>query len=164
MSYLMRGQIDRARDFIRLDAGSEWAAFMNSVAAMRSGKREEGLESAKLISGNSRLLGNLVQACLAGTPPPELERVGREAEPVVMAEADPERRFSFGEVLYFCNQKDAGLRAIQSAIRGNYCAYDALQHDPMLAKLRGMHEYGALLNQAKACQNGFLAARNRERP
>ena len=164
MTYLMMGKIDRAQDFIRLDAGSEWAAYENTVAAMRTGRLEDARESSRAIATNLGLNGNLLQACVSSAASSEMERIGREAERMAQSQADPERRFSFGEVLFFCNQTDAGLRTMQGAIEGNYCAHEALQHDPMLARLRSMHEYGPLLNQAKACEDSFLAARDRDRP
>jgi len=49
---------------------------------------------------------------------------------------------------------------LRSAIAQNYCAYSALQTDPLLVKLRGTPEFNELLAAAKACQNRFLAQRN----
>ena len=160
----MLGEIDRAQDFIRLDAGSEWAAYQNTVAALRTGRFEEARENVRAISANVRLIGNLLQACVSNAAPSELERMGRDAERMAQSQGDPERRFSFGEVLVFCNQTEAGVRVMHDAIGANYCATEALPRDPLLVKLRATHEYSSLVAQAKSCQDTFLAARRRNKP
>ena len=48
---------------------------------------------------------------------------------------------------------------LKSAIEGKYCAYTALQKDPLLASLRSTPEYTQLLSAAKQCQDNFLAQR-----
>ena len=60
----------------------------------------------------------------------------------------------------YCGQKDAALRLLKSAIEQNYCAYTALQNDPLLVKFRGTPEFSELLSTAKQCQNRFLAQRD----
>jgi len=62
--------------------------------------------------------------------------------------------------LSYCGQKDAALHLLRNAIEHNYCAYTALQTDPLLVKLRGTLEFSELLAAAKECQNRFLAQRN----
>jgi hypothetical protein len=57
-----------------------------------------------------------------------------------MVEPDPERRYANGAMLACCGQKDVALRAIASAIDKGYCAYEGLQHDPLLANVRGSSE------------------------
>jgi hypothetical protein len=56
--------------------------------------------------------------------------------------------------------KYASLRLLKSAVQQNYCAYTALQTDPLLVKLRGSPEFDDLLAAAKGCQNRFQAQRN----
>ena len=59
----------------------------------------------------------------------------------------------------FCDQKDAAVRLLKSAIDGRYCSYQGLQKDPLLASLRGTQEYAQLLAAAKQCQDNFLVER-----
>jgi hypothetical protein len=59
----------------------------------------------------------------------------------------------------FCGEKDVALRLLKSAIEGKYCAYAALQRDPLLTSLRGTPEFTQLLSAAKQCQDDFLAER-----
>jgi hypothetical protein len=48
---------------------------------------------------------------------------------------------------------------LKSAIEHNYCAYQTLQSDPLLGKLRGASEFGEVLSAAKDCRDRFLAER-----
>lgn len=43
------GKTQRAEDFIRLDAGSEWAPYVTTSLLLREGKVEEAREAAKHI-------------------------------------------------------------------------------------------------------------------
>jgi len=65
-----------------------------------------------------------------------------------------------GNVMAYCGQKDAALRLLKSAVEHNYCAYNTLQSDPLLVKLRGTPEFSELPSAAKECQNRFLAQRD----
>ena len=65
-----------------------------------------------------------------------------------------------GTMLAYCGQKDAALRLLRRAVGQNYCAYTALQTDPLLAKFRGTPEFSGLLSAAKECQSKFWAHRD----
>jgi hypothetical protein len=54
-----------------------------------------------------------------------------------------------------CDNQGSGLN-VGGAIQANYCAYAALQADPLLAKLRASPQFGQLLSGAKECQRRFL--------
>jgi hypothetical protein len=49
---------------------------------------------------------------------------------------------------------------IEGAIQKNYCAFEALQNDPLLAKSRQTAEFRKLLSEATVCQDRFLSERN----
>jgi hypothetical protein len=48
---------------------------------------------------------------------------------------------------------------LTTAIEHNYCAYESLQADPLLAKLRGTPVFSELQSAGKRCQQGSGAAR-----
>jgi len=77
----------------------------------------------------------------------------------MLSNPDPENRYDAATSFAFCGQPQAAVRLLKRAIDGNYCAYQALQQDPMLTSLRTMPEYSQLLSAAKKCQDEFLAAR-----
>jgi serine/threonine protein kinase/Tfp pilus assembly protein PilF len=161
--FLQLGKTARARDFIRLDAGSEWAAFANTMTLEREGKISEARESARAISTNPYYHKVFVEACLQERPPSDMNRIVRETESSIMAEPDPEPHYFHGARMIYCDQKDSALHLLKSAIANNYCAFTALQRDPLLVKVRSTPEFGPLLSAAKECQQKFLAERDRSR-
>jgi hypothetical protein len=72
---------------------------------------------------------------------------------------DPENRYLFAGDMAFCGEKAAALRLLKTAIDARYCAYQAIQKDPMFASLRSTPEFTQLLSAAKQCRDTFLAER-----
>jgi hypothetical protein len=59
----------------------------------------------------------------------------------------------------FCGETDMALRLLKTAVEGHYCAYTALQKDPLMATLRSAPEFSQLLATAKQCQDTFVSQR-----
>ena len=157
--FVQLGKPQRAMDFVRLDPGSEWAAYASVSILLRQGKLDEARQRVEGMSANPHYHRDLLQACLNPHEESQLRRIASEVETAVLSETDPEPRYFQGTILAFCGQNDAAVRVLKSAIEHNYCAYDSLQTDPLLAKLRGTHEFSELLSAAKECRDGFLAQR-----
>jgi eukaryotic-like serine/threonine-protein kinase len=156
--FVMLGKTERAMDFVRLDAGSEWAAIFMPSILLREGKLVEARESVKRMPLNAPWR-RFLEVCLDPRQP-ELDRVARETEAVSLADPDPENRYDTGALMAICGQRDIALRLLRSAVESYYCAYSALQADPALVKLRQTPEFPQLLSTAKDCQQRFLAERN----
>ena len=154
------GKPQRAMEFVRLDAGSEWAARQTAFILIGQGKLSEARQSIQRMSDAPLVGHDLLQVCLVPQQASQLDSAAQKIETAALAGVDAEPRYAFGTLLSYCGQKDAALRLLRSAIEQNYCAYTALQSDPLLVKLRGTPEYSQLLSAAKQCQNRFLAQRN----
>jgi len=146
------GQTDRAMDFVHLDAGSEWAAYVTPSILLRAGKIPEAREAVKKISSNPRYHRNLLEACLGEKPASEVDKTVQEEENLVLSEPDPEPWYYLGTIMAFCGKPDIALHMIRSAVEANYCAYSALLSDPLLAKLRSNREFDKVLTAADQCQ------------
>jgi len=144
-------------DFVRLDAGSQWAASATPSILLREGKMEEARESVKrtALDDPDR---KLLEACLEPRQH-ELSRIASQRETTVLASPDPENRYFEAAYMAMCGQRDVALRLLKSAIEGHYCAYGALQADPALVKLRQTPEFLQLLTAAKECQESFQSGR-----
>ncbi len=153
------GQPQRAMEFVRLDAGSEYAAMQTAAILLGQGKLAEARQATQRASESPLMGRDLIQACIAPPHSSQCDRAAQKIEATAIADVDVEPRYSVGALLSYCGQKDAAVRLLKSAIAQNYCAYTALQADPLLVKLRGSPEYSELLSAAKACQNRFLAQR-----
>jgi len=159
-SFMQLGKTARARDFIRLDAGSEWASYAMSSLLLREGKVDEARESLKLKPPPPGVRRDALEVCLGPRVPVEFEKSVRNAEREAAAVTDPEPKYTTGAILSFCGQKESALRLLKSAIEQNYCSYSSLQSDPLLAKLRGTPEFSQLLSAGKECQARYLAKAN----
>ncbi len=152
------GRTERAMDFVRLDAGSEWAASAAPFILMREGKMEEARESVKKMSLNDPDR-KFLEACLEPRQQ-ELSRIASQQETTALANPDPENSYFEAASMAMCGQSKVALRLLKSAIEGHYCAYAALQADPALVKLRQTPEFPQLLSAAKECQESFQGGRN----
>lgn len=153
-AFMELGQTQRAMDFVRLDAGSEWAAFATSSVLLREGKLAEARESVKKMSTIAQYHRNLLEACLSVTPASDLDKTTAEAETSVLAEPDPEPWYEQGTIMAFCGRPALALHLLTAAVEQNYCSYSALLSDPLLAKMRSTKEFDAVLTAAHQCQEG----------
>ena len=159
--FMQLGQPQRAMKFVRLDAGSEFAARQTALILVGQGKVDEARQAIQRASAAPQIGGPLLQVCLDPKQASQLDGVAQRTEAASVAEGDVEGWYIAGTMLSYCGQKDAALRLLRRAVGQNYCAYHALHTDPLLVKLRTSPEFGGLLSEAKECQNRFLAQRDR---
>ena len=160
-AFMELGKTDRAADFIRLDAGSQWAAYITPSLLLRAGKIPEAKEAVKRMPTAPRYHRDLLEACLQLRPASDLDRIAREAETSFPADPDPETWYYDGSLFAYCGKKQAALHLLQSAVENNYCAYSNLLSDPLLAKLRADPDIDKLLTSAHQCQEDAIGASNR---
>jgi tetratricopeptide (TPR) repeat protein len=151
-SFLGIGKTDRAMDFVHLDAGSEWAAWVSPQVYLAEGNIAEARAGAQNMGKAPTYHRELMVACTQAQRPVDLYKIAREAELSVMRESDPEAWYHLAELMGYCGQQDAAIRLLRRAIEANYCAYETLQTDPLLVKLRGTPEFSELQSAAKQCQ------------
>jgi tetratricopeptide (TPR) repeat protein len=159
-TFIQLGEPQRAMEFVRLDAGSEWAARQTAFILMGQGKQAEARQSIQRTTDIPLMGRDLVQACLDPQRASQLDRTAQKIEAAALAGVDAEPRYNFGALLSYCGEKDSALRLLRNAVEHNYCAYRTLQTDPLLVKLRGTSEFSELLSAAKEYQNRFLAQRD----
>jgi eukaryotic-like serine/threonine-protein kinase len=157
--FLTTGQFEQARDFLKLDAGSEWSNNVETHLLLREGKTSEAVERLRKMPESSFFHTRAQLACYETPPPPGSQQILEQFEKEVFAYRDPEPKFSQAGMFNRCLGNKFTARLLQSAIEGGYCAYDGLQLDPILTAFRKASEYPAVLAQAKECQSRFLAER-----
>jgi serine/threonine protein kinase/tetratricopeptide (TPR) repeat protein len=150
--FMELGRTQRAMDFVRLDAGSEWAAFSVPLILLREGKLAEARESVKKVSTAAHYHRDLLEVCLGMRPASELDKITADAETSVLAEPDPEPWYYEGTIMAFCGKPAIALHMLTAAVEQNYCSYSALLSDPLLAKMRSSKEFDAVLTVAHQCQ------------
>jgi len=157
-AFMELGKIERARDFVRLDAGSEWAAYVTPSVLLREGKIDEAREAVKRMPTAPRYRRDLLEACLQLRPAADLDRMAQEAENNLPTEPDPETWYYQGAIFAYCGKRQAALHLLQSAVEQNYCAHENLLSDPLLAKLRTDTAFDKVLTAAGACQETVRTA------
>ena len=159
LPFMWLAQPQQAMKFLQLDRGSEWVAGVIPYLLLAEGDLAQARQSINNLPAAVVFGRDLLQACLNPDQAQRLNGAAKEFESATMNEPDPEFRYTNGTLLAYCGQKQAALRVITSAVTKNFCAYEALQRDPLLTKLRDSPEFGPLLSAAKACQSDFLAKR-----
>lgn len=159
LTFMELNQPKRAKEFAQLDFGSEWAANRTAYILLQEGKIAEARQTIPKTSASTQWdrERDLLLACTDSSQASQLDGIAHKAEVTALDGTDSEAQYQVGRLLAYCGQKDAAVRLLKSAIGHNYCAYTALQTDPLLLKLRGMPEMGGLLSEAKQCQNRFFA-------
>ncbi len=157
--FLEMGKTDRAMDFVHLDPGSEFAAWVMPYLHLAEGNVAQARESVNHVAKTAVYHRELLAACTAAQRPADMDRIVREAESSVMTEPDPEEWYRIGSVMAYCGQKDAALRLLKAAVQQNYCAYSALLEDPLLKELRKDTAFNQVLTAASACQDALKQGR-----
>ncbi len=151
-SFLEMGKTDRAMDFVHLDAGTEWAAWVTPYVYLAEGNAGEAHEAAKNMSSGPTYHRELMLACTATPRTADLAKTVRENEASVMMEPDAEAWYHVGALMAACGQKEPALRLLKAAVQQNYCAYSALLDDPLLKDLRKETAFNEVLTAASNCQ------------
>jgi tetratricopeptide (TPR) repeat protein len=149
----------RALDFLRMDAGSEWSKDHVPVVYLRQGRTQEARRAVQDMTENPIWMRSLLMACMDNKPAAEIDKLARQAETDLLPEKDSELKYLQATMLAYCGKDDIALRFLRKAVEQNYCAYVALQTDPLLAKLRRNPEFQTALSEGRKCQQKFLASR-----
>src|SRR3989475_10193785 len=73
--FMELNQQQRAMDFVRLDAGSEWAARTAAYIFLREGKLAEARQSIQKTSANPLMARDLLESCFDHSPTSVLDRI-----------------------------------------------------------------------------------------
>lgn len=156
-SFEQLGNYARAKQFLDLDSGSDWA----NSNLIRLLIRDGNMASVRDLAGKSEATrwGSVISACLDHPGSETAGRLAQQEASEILADPDPETHYVVASDVLFCGQTDLALRMIKSSIEGHFCPYDGMQNDSIWAKLRGSPEWTELLSAAKKCQNDFIAQR-----
>jgi TolB-like protein len=152
-SFLEAGKTDRAMDFVHLDAGSEWAAWVTPYIYLGEGNLAEARAAAKNVGKGATYHRELLEACTAPQRPADFAKIVHDTEAEVMTELDPESWYHVGALMAACGQNEPALRLLKAAVQQNYCAYSALLDDPLLKNLRKETAFNEVLTAAGNCQS-----------
>ena len=157
-------KVDRAMDFVRLDANSEWGRAHLPAVLLREGKIDEAEQAIKDVPDIPIWFKPVLSQCVQNGGVTAGQNIDAKTQAELLALRDPELLYYQGSLMAFCGNRDLAVRLIGEAIRHNYCSYSALELDPLLASLRDTPEFRRLREAATKCQQDFLVARTRRSP
>jgi TolB-like protein len=152
LTFLFAKKYDRALDFIRLDAGSEWAVGVTADIYFRQGKEEE---ARRMIHPGMFMPAEL--ACMQGRSRAEVEAIWEKEASATFTFRDPEPKYFTGAVLATCSMHKEALALLRAAVDENYCSFPAMDNDPLWDKVRDTLEFTAIRADAIACRKRALA-------
>jgi serine/threonine protein kinase len=155
MTFIALGQYDRALDFTRLDAGSNWSANVEFDIYVRRGDIETAAE--RLRQGNARRAWAI--PCLERNPGGVDDEILAQAETRVAQGWDPEPKAWQAATQALCGRKESALRLVRQAVEGNYLPWKFFDRDPLLATVRSDPEYARIRSLAIEKQKALLARR-----
>jgi tetratricopeptide (TPR) repeat protein len=154
------GRSGRARDFLRLDGNTEFAAAYGAEIFLREGNPQAALEALRKLPDNYSLGGELlVRSCLERRSPSEIAGMVRQVQVTVQSQPDPELMYSTAAFLAICGRREEAIQLLHQAIRDNYCSYPSLMTDSLLASVKGQPDFAAVVSDAKACREKFESYR-----
>ncbi|HEV2233280.1 MAG TPA: protein kinase [Terriglobia bacterium] len=154
-TFLDLGNYERALDYSRLDAGSEWSFRVTGGILLRQGKLDEALKSYSSQSSAPSPQTRLIESFLEHHPATEIAAIAQQNEARVMANRDSEPKYLEAAVLAYCGQRDIALRLLRRAVDQNYCGYPAMDNDPLFANIRNTTEFAAIRSAGIECQKKF---------
>jgi TolB-like protein len=153
-AFVPLGKYDRAREYLRLDAGSDWSKGREGNILQREGKTAA---AADLFAAT----GFHAAAALMrpSTPKAERDRVSAALESDADTDPDPEDLYYSGAILASTGYPEAGLRLLRKAVERNYLSYPAMDADPLWEPVRKTPEFAAIRAEAIKKQQAFVAGR-----
>lgn len=153
IAFIQLADYPRALNYVHLEPGSGFAKAMSLDMLVRQGREAEAVKvgSPQLPQWASY---DLLLACMSGKPRDQIEPLAARIRPL----DDPEANYLAAAHLAYCGERTRSLALLRRAVDGNYCAYPAMQSDPLFSGMRSQPEFVALVAAGRACQERFLAA------
>jgi serine/threonine protein kinase/DNA-binding winged helix-turn-helix (wHTH) protein len=154
--FALQGNYRRAGDFLNGAPSVDFSKAISITTLLREGKEKEALQigTPRIPQWSSY---DMVLACAQRKPAPEIAAMAATIRPA----DDPEANYLTAANLSYCGQTGMALAFLRQAVEGNYCSYPAMDSDPLLAGLRHHPEFARIRAAGIACQQEFLAARQR---
>jgi serine/threonine protein kinase len=160
-TFLQLGRYDRALDFVRLDAGSEWSRMVTRWVYQRQGRRDGAREQHHQQSPGyppglvPASFHGFLARCLSGTVPTAAGRLSDDDVRTFLTLRDSEPLYFIAGDLAYCGDSAAALRLLRESILRNYCASSAIENDPLFDAMRNSRDYREILGATLACRTRF---------
>jgi len=151
------GKTAFAKQYLDKDAGSEWSSAVMVSVLMREGRMKEAREAAEKMTSNPTWMREFLLGCLSKQPQEAIHSMAQRAQDDLLWEQDSELKYYQGALIAQCGEKKIAYSFLRKAVEQKYCAYQALQADPLLAGVQGDADFREIVDSAQQCQQTFVA-------
>ena len=155
-AYLYAGKLSRVTEYLMLDEGSYFVHWGMVLYYLRLNDRDAALHVVRQAAEEPTR--GLMQPCLEGVHGAALDDAVAEFVQHWQRGPDPESAYALAPMLSFCGRLQDALRLLERGVDGGFCAYPALDQDPIWAGLRGDPEFQRIRIKASACHDKFRRA------
>jgi len=117
---------------------------------------KEAREAADKLTTNPTWMREFLLGCLNKAPAEAVHSLAQRAQDDLLWEQDSELKYYQGAVLAQCGEKKIAYSFLRKAVEQKYCAYQALQADPLLAGVQGDSDFQQIVKSAQDCQKKFM--------
>jgi DNA-binding winged helix-turn-helix (wHTH) protein/TolB-like protein len=158
-AFMADGKLERAAEFIALDPGSYWSNFAGVLLRLREDDRPGALRYARALPADGPDRRFMVP-CLEGGSGAVLDEQAagfvQRWRRLQLHDAEP--NYHIGAVLAWCGRTPDALSMLRHAIERGFCAWPALDRDPVWRPLRQVPEFRLLRDEAIGCRERFRSA------
>lgn len=158
--FVLLNDLPRARQFNQLDAGSDWSHSMEMNMLLREGRIDELQRSIRPSDRNWQLF----LAARNGAPKQEIDRQVALGKAIELGLRDGEPPFFEAEMSAAMGRDQDALDLLRLSVDRHYCAYPALDSDPLFTRMRGNPQFQQIRQSAIQCQQSFLNWRAQNAP
>jgi TolB-like protein len=161
IAFLRLNDHARARQFIQLDAGSQWSHILVMTILLHEGNWDE---IEKETRPDDRDFWRLLVSYRKGASKQELEREYAPLRAAEVGRRDGENTFFYAEIAAAVGLDRGALEMLRIAVDRHYCSYPALDSDPLFARFRENPEFQQIRQIAIQCQQSFVSWRAQNAP
>jgi TolB-like protein len=158
ITFMQLRRYDRAREFVRLDAGSDWAASAEADLLAREGRIEEAVARNRRV-GVGLATSEFAALILRSGSTARRDRLAESVEAEFRATRDSEPKYFGAAFLSLAGYRDAALRLLGMAVDANYLCSPAMDNDPLFDGIRNDPRFAAIRADAIRKQKAFLERR-----
>jgi serine/threonine protein kinase len=155
-TFMALNRYDRAREFLRLDAGSDWSRNREVGVLLREGRMQE---VNAIVRETDAREGGTFAILFGSSPGSERDQAAARIESAFGGRRDPEPKYYIAGYLAVAGYREGALRLLRQAVDGNFIPYPAMDSDPLFESIRADPEFAALRAEAIRRQKAFLESR-----
>jgi DNA-binding winged helix-turn-helix (wHTH) protein/TolB-like protein len=152
-AYLYAGKLSQVMDFLMLDEGSFFVHWGTVLYELRRNDAVAALHVARQAADEPTR--RLMEPCLQGERGEALDASVAEFVRHWERTGDPEALYALAPMLAYCGRTQDALRFVELAVDRSFCAYPALDLDPIWAPLRTELEFQQIRAKAMECHDRF---------